>query len=177
MGKTQQPSQSQPSFLEIGTISRPHGITGELKLQISPEYLGALEGVKRVYLNGSSQPTRLLSCRPHQNALLVTLEGVNTRNDAEALRGARVSIRMVELPRLPEGEYYSYQLVGLHVRDEAGQDLGELSEVLATGSNDVYVVKSETGKELLLPAIESVIRKIDLEAGVITVVVPEGLGA
>jgi 16S rRNA processing protein RimM len=170
MGKTQ-----DPTLLEIGTISRPHGIAGEVKVQTFPEYLGALEGVKRIYLNGSAQPTLIQSNRPHQNALLLKLEGVNTRNDAEALRGARVSIKVRELPKLGEGEYYSHELVGMHIVDEAGQDLGELTEVLATGSNDVYVVRTSAGKELLLPVIESVIRKIDLQARIINVVVPEGL--
>lgn len=170
MGKTQ-----DPTLLEIGTISRPHGIAGEVKVQTSPEYLGALDGVKRVYLNDSPQPTRIQSYRPHQNALLLKLEGVNTRNDAEALRGIRVSIRARELPKLDEGEYYSHELIGLHIVDEAGQDIGELTEVLATGSNDVYVVKTNAGKELLLPAIQSVIRKIDLQARIINVVIPQGL--
>jgi 16S rRNA processing protein RimM len=86
-----------------------------------------------------------------------------------------VSIKVRELPRLGEGEYYSHELIGLRVVEENGEDLGTISEVLATGSNDVYIVKTTEGIELLLPAIESVVRKIDLEARMMSVVVPAGL--
>jgi 16S rRNA processing protein RimM len=166
---------AQPTFLEIGIVTRPHGIAGEIKVQLTPEYLEALEGVKRVYLNDSPDPMRIQNYRAHQNSALLKLEGVDTRNDAETLRGAHVSIKVRELPRLGEGEYYSHELVGLRVEEANGQTLGTLSEVLATGSNDVYVVKSAEGKELLLPAIDSVVRKIDLAARVMSVIVPEGL--
>jgi 16S rRNA processing protein RimM len=163
------------TFLEVGTITRPHGITGEVKVQTSPEYLQALLGVRRIYLNDSPQATLVESLRLHQNAALLKLAGVTTRSDAEALRGTRVAIKVRELPKLAPGEYYSHDLVGLRVVDETGRELGEVAEVLATGSNDVYVVKSAEGKELLLPAIESVIRKIDLEAQQMSVVIPAGL--
>ncbi|MCL5997727.1 MAG: ribosome maturation factor RimM [Chloroflexi bacterium] len=163
------------TFLDIGIVARPHGIDGELKVQLAPEYIEALGRVKRVYLDGSPDAKRIQSFRVHQNAALLKLEGVDTRNDAEALRGMRVSIKVKELPRLGEGEYYTHDLIGLRVIDELGQDLGKLTEVLSTGSNDVYVIKPAVGKELLLPAIESVVRKIDLEAQVVSVIVPQGL--
>ena len=165
----------QPAVIKIGVISRPHGITGEVKVHISPGYLGALDGVTLVYLNNSPTGTRVNGRRSHQNDILLRLEGVVTRNAAEELRGTSVWIKTPELPRLAEGGYYSHELVGLRVVDTAGQELGQLSEVLATGSNDVYIIKQPNLKELLLPAIESVIRKIDLESGVMTVVIPEGL--
>jgi 16S rRNA processing protein RimM len=170
MGKAQ-----PPTFLEIGIITRPHGIAGEIKVQTSPEYLQALEGVRSVYLDGSSQPTRIQSQRIHQNSILLRLEKVATRSDAEALRGVRVAIKFRELPKLKEGEYYSHELVGIQVIDGSGQTLGTVSEVLATGSNDVYVVKPLEGKELLLPAIDSVVHAIDLERRTMCVSVPDGL--
>jgi 16S rRNA processing protein RimM len=164
-----------PAFIEIGVITRPHGITGEVKVQTSPGYLGALEGIKRVYLNNSPTGTSINGQRIHQNAILLRLEGVDTRNAAEVLRGTSISIKVPELPRLAEGEYYAHELVGLKVQDVEGKELGQVSEVLATGSNDVYIIKTSEGRELLLPAIESVIRKIDFDASVMTVIVPEGL--
>jgi 16S rRNA processing protein RimM len=170
MGKAQ-----TPALLEIGIISRPHGITGEVKVQTSPEYLTALEGVRRVYLDESPEARRIESYRIHQGAILLKLQGVSTRNDAEDMRGVHVSIRTHELPRLAEGEYYSHELVGLRVVDETEQTVGEIREVLATGSNDVYIVALPDGKELLLPAIESVIRKVDLDTRVMYVVIPDGL--
>ena len=167
--------EKDPALLEIGHIARPHGILGEVKLQTAPEYFAALEGVRKIYLDDSSSAKRIKGRRVHQGALLLKLEGVNTRNDAETLRGMRVSIRVRELPELPDGEYYSHQLVGLHVFEVAGNEIGIVSEVLATGSNDVYIVKAAAGGELLLPAIESVIREIDLEHGRMNVIIPDGL--
>lgn len=167
-------AESLHKFLAIGKVSRPHGIAGEIKVQLAPEYDGVLEAVRRVYLNDAEHPYRVLAQRAHQGGVLLRLERVATRNAAEALRGARVLIRTSDLPDLPPGEYYTYQLIGLRVVRESGEALGELSEVLRTGSNDVYVVKTADG-ELLLPAIESVIRGIDLEAGTMTVIVPPGL--
>ncbi|HEY3340909.1 MAG TPA: ribosome maturation factor RimM [Anaerolineae bacterium] len=134
-----------------------------------------MEGVRRVYLDDSPEAQPIESYRLHQNAILLRLQGVSSRSDAEALRGVRVSIRTHELPKLGEGEYYSHDLVGLHVVDETEQTVGEIREVLATGSNDVYIITMPDGKELLLPAIESVIRKIDLVTRVMNVVIPDGL--
>jgi 16S rRNA processing protein RimM len=167
-------TQHTPQTFAIGKVTRAHGILGEVKVQLAPEYAGALDGIRRVYFNDEPQPRRVRGKRQHQGALLLKLDGVSTRNDAEALRGATLSIRLEDLPRLPEGEYYSHQLVGLRVQREGGEPIGTLSEVLATGSNNVYVVKTTTG-ELLLPALESVVRSVDLQEGVMIVVVPEGL--
>jgi 16S rRNA processing protein RimM len=167
-------SNSPTQLLVIGRVSRPHGIAGELKVQLGPEYAGALQSVRRVYLDGDAQPYRVLGYREHQGAALLKLDRVATRNDAEALRGARVAIHVSDLPELPAGSFYTHQLVGLRVLRHTGEPLGQLSEVLATGSNDVYVVKTPAG-ELLLPALESVIVAVDLVAGTMHVAVPDGL--
>ncbi len=148
---------------------------GEVKVQLQPEYAGALEGVRRVYLDDDATPYHIRGYREHQGAALLKLDRVADRNAAEVLRGARVSIASTDLPNLPEGAYYAHQLVGMRViLAESGELIGTLAEVLATGSNDVYVVKKADG-ELLLPVIESVVRAVDLAAGTISVVVPEGL--
>jgi 16S rRNA processing protein RimM len=164
-------------LLEIGMVTRPHGILGEVRVLVPPEYAAPLTRVKRVYLSrgdGAPEPRALRGGRVHQNVLLLKLEGVETRNDAEALRGARVSVDVGELPEPQSGAYYQHQLLGLKVITADGVELGALDEVLTTGANDVYVVKTG-GRELLLPAIESVIREIDLDAGLMRVIVPAGL--
>ncbi len=132
------------------------------------------DALPRVYLNNSDKPLRVLSMRPHQGALLLRLEGVVTRNDSEAIRGAVLSIDTGDLPKLDGDEYYAHDLIGFSVVRENGDVLGELVEVLATGSNDVYVVARQSG-ELLLPVIDSCIKAIDRTARVISVVVPDGL--
>jgi 16S rRNA processing protein RimM len=155
-------------------VTRPHGIVGEVKVELAPEYAGALDSVRHVYLGDSDQARRVLASREHQGAVLLKLDGVSDRNDAEALRGARISIRQSDLPRLSGDEYYSHDLIGLSVLRDSGEALGRLTEVLATGSNDVYVVKTADG-EVLLPALESVVRAVDLAARTMVVTVPEGL--
>lgn len=167
-------AKSQRKFLVVGRVSRPHGIAGEIKVQLSSGYEGVLDVIERIYLNDAGHPYRILSHRAHQGGVLLRLERITTRDAAEALRGARVLIDTGDLPALPSGEYYAHQLIGLRVASASGEVLGTLSEVLRTGSNDVYVVKA-ADRELLLPAIESVIRAIDLDAGTMTVTVPEGL--
>jgi 16S rRNA processing protein RimM len=166
------------SLFSLGKITRPHGIAGEVKVQTPPEFLTALEGIKQVYLrfpNAQPVPYKIRSYRLHQDAVLLKFFKVVTRNHSEALRGAEVLIASDDLPRLSEGQYYAHQLIGMAVQREGGEVLGTLSEVLATGSNDVYVVKKPDDTELLLPVLESVVRKIDLQKRVITVLVPEGL--
>ena len=173
------PAVSPVPLHYIGVITRPHGLLGEVKVKVPPEYLHALEDIKRVYLrlptDHSPAPYKIRGHRLHQEAILLKFVKVVTRNDSEALRGAEVLIDLADLPALPSGEYYSYQLLGLAVVAEDGAALGQIDEVLATGSNDVYVVRKPAGGELLLPAITSVIRNINLEAKTMTVVIPPGL--
>jgi 16S rRNA processing protein RimM len=177
-----------PALIEVGRVTRAHGIRGEIKVDGLPDLLDALEEVTRVFVQpGGADPravTRigdlagfsaaLRQCRMHQGAALLVIEGVLTRNDAEALRGARIHVYGEDLPDLDEGEYYAHDLIGLKVVDMEGNPIGELVDVLATGANDVYVVQSPAG-ERLLPAIESVVKAIDMEKGVLQVVIPEGL--
>jgi len=94
---------------------------------------------------------------------LLQIEGISTRNDAEALRGTVVRIDRSQAAPLDEDEYYHFEILGLRVVDEEGHDLGTVVEILETGANDVYVVQRPDGSELLLPAIRSVILEVDLE--------------
>ncbi len=177
-----------PLLIEIGRVTRGHGIRGEIKIEGAPDFLEALATVKRIFVSPAGEDARsaeridsilgfaapVVKCRLHQSAALVLIRGVATRNDSEALRGARIFAFEADLPELSDDEYYAHDLIGLQVVDEAGGAIGELVDVLATGANDVYVIQGPAG-ERLLPAIESVIKAIDLEAGLIRVAVPEGL--
>ena len=89
------------------------------------------------------------------------------------MRNAVIYVQTDSLPTLPEGEYYFHQLIGLHVIDENAQPVGILSEIMETGANDVYVLISPDGEEILIPAIDEVIKKVDLERGEIIINLPE----
>jgi 16S rRNA processing protein RimM len=92
--------------------------------------------------------------------LLITVEGYHDRDTAEALRGELVSIKLEDAAPLGPGEYYHHQIIGLSVITDEGEQLGTVAEIITTGANDVYVVRGQAG-EVLLPAIQSVIRKIE----------------
>jgi 16S rRNA processing protein RimM len=105
--------------------------------------------------------------------MLITMDGIRTREEAAELTNLEVFVRTDELPALAEGQYYHHQLIGLKAVLEDGREIGTVSEIMETGANDVYVVTDAAGKETLLPAIDPVILKIDLTAKQIVVKPPE----
>jgi len=117
----------------------------------------------------------LTSVRPHQSGMLVKFSGIDTPEAAGRFRNQWVYVKATEAPPLPEGQLYQHELFGMQVEDEQGNPLGELVEILETGANDVYVVKDVNGRELLLPAIPSVILDVDPERRLMRVHLLEGL--
>jgi 16S rRNA processing protein RimM len=116
----------------------------------------------------------VLESRPHGRNWWVRFKGMTDREEAQILAGTLLSVEASRLPALPEGTYYSYQLMGLRVVDGSGDELGSLEEILETGARDVYVVRGKRG-EILLPSIPEVIREVDLESGTMTVELIPGL--
>ncbi|MEO7838823.1 MAG: ribosome maturation factor RimM, partial [Anaerolineales bacterium] len=115
------------------------------------------------------------SVRPHQSGLLVKFKGIETPENAGLFRNQWVYIQAKDASPLPEGQLYRHELIGFRVVDETDNVLGELTEILETGANDVYVVKDQAGKELLLPAIPSVILDLDAERRLMRVHLLDGL--
>ena len=108
---------------------------------------------------------RIQSVRWHNKVMLVKILGYDSPEDAAKFRNTTLFVRVDELPELPEGQYYHHQLLGMRVLLENGEVAGVLEEILTTGANDVYTIRKADGSELLLPAIEDVIIKVDLERG------------
>ncbi len=161
-----------PGFVAVGFVRGPHGLRGELKVDPLTDH--PLRFQRGASLRAGDRMYTVRSSRMHQKTLLLQIEGIDTRGQAEALRDLLLEVPETELPALAEGEYYRYQLLGMHVVDAEGQSLGRIEEVLDTGANDVYAVRNSDG-ELLLPAIDTVIREVDLAAGRMVVEVPSGL--
>ena len=172
---TGSPSLGEPVFLAAGRLRRSHGIEGEMLMDVLTDYPERLTPGRTVYIGDSHEPAQIASTRGHNRELIIRLEGVENPEATSKYRNALLFVKATELPKLPEGEYYYHQLLGMTVLDEAGQVLGKLADILETGANDVYVVKSEDGKELLLPAIEDVILSVDLEQRQMRVRPPEWL--
>lgn len=175
--------QAEPRFLVIGRVVGAHGLRGELRVEIHTDFPEHFEVLETVYLGddsttglGRGEPRHfhLERCRFHKGRAIVKLAGCETRSDAERLRGQWVQIPIEHARPLDEDEYYEYQIVGLEVWTDEGERLGRITEVLYTGSNDVYVVTGPEG-EILIPALEDVVLQVDLEAGRIVVSLMEGL--
>ena len=162
----------RPEFIPVGRIVNAHGIRGEVKLNPEGFDPGFLTEFDTLYIAG--EPVRVLSSRVHKSVVLLTLPGVTDMDAALALKGKVVSIRR-EDARLPEGEYFDEELVGLTVLDDAsGEELGRVDRVLTYPAHKIYQVKG--AREYLIPAVPGVfIASVDPDAGVMRVHLMKGL--
>jgi 16S rRNA processing protein RimM len=169
------PTTGGPVYLVVGKVRRPHGVHGEVVVEIYTNFPERICLNKEIYLGEMQLKMVVTSMRPHNEGLLLSFDGINNPEEAGRYRNQIISIIASEGFELPKGEYYFHQLLDLNVEDEAGQFIGNLTEILETGANDVYVVLDLTGHELLLPAIPDVIQKVDLDKGTIIVRMLPGL--
>jgi 16S rRNA processing protein RimM len=132
-------------------------------MDIRTDFPERLHKGRTIYVGEEHSPVQLTGVRTADTALLIRLEGIADRDQAALLCGKEVSIQASSLPSLPDGEYYHHQLIGIQVVDEQGGELGTLEQIIETGANDVYVVKSAEGQEQLFPAIADVILNVDVE--------------
>lgn len=151
--------------LAVGRVLRPHGVRGDLVVEATSELFRSLAPSSHVYVGDSEQASVILQLRPHRNWHLLRLEGCTDRTEAERFRNLDLNIALTDAEALPEGTYFHWQIIGLSVIDEDGEQLGEVEEIIETGANDVYVVRDRAGREILLPAIEEVVLEVDHEGG------------
>jgi 16S rRNA processing protein RimM len=157
----------------VGRILRAWGIRGDMKIAPFTDRPEDFQRYSHVFVGPQQQRCAVKSFRPFQGNWLLHLEGIDTREAAERLHGQALFIELAQRPR-QEGEFYAREVIGLKVRTVEGEVLGEVTEILVTGANDVYVVKGARG-EILLPARVEVIKGIDVEAGIMTVELLPGL--
>ncbi len=164
----------EPVFLAIGQLGKPHGIQGEINMNILTDFPERILAGTLLFIGAEHHPIKVRRVRPAGKKLLLTLDGFQSRERAEELRNLLVCVLQAELPPLLEGEYYHHEILGLRVQAEDGQDLGVLEEILPTGANDVYLIRLPDGRELLLPVIEGILLNVDLENKVMRVRVLPG---
>lgn len=164
----------EPIYLSVGFLRRPHGLKGEIIMDLHTDFPERMKTGRELFLGDKHKKMTLAAVRPHQKGLLVKFKGIDTPEDAGLYRNQWVYTKSADVP-LPEGQYYKHELLGLKVVDENDSPLGELVEILETGANDVYVVRDDSGKDLLLPNIPSVILDLDVGARLMRVHLLEGL--
>lgn len=155
----------EPVFLVVGKFRRSHGVVGEMLMEPITDFPERLQAGVTVYVGQKHQSHQIQSCRQSGSFLLIRLVGYDTPEEAGELRNQLVYVRADDRPPLPEGEYYHHQIIGLRVITEEGRFLGVIREILNNPANDVYIVQPETGREILLPALKSVILSVDLAKG------------
>jgi len=174
MAKTTDPKlpPAEGPFVAIGRALAPSGLAGDIRIEPLTDVVDLFSKGRSLWLRRERFEVERTQRRKGQ--LHVKLSGVDSREAAEALSGEAVEVPKSLLEPLPEGRYYRFQIVGMQVYDAGRGHLGEIRQVLTTGSNDVYVVEGERG-EVLLPAIDDVIKEVDVAGGRMTVDLMEGM--
>lgn len=154
-----------PEYLAVGLLRRPHGVRGDLLFQVYSDFPERIRPGVILYLGEERQPLKITRRKPHNDGMVLGFEGLHTPEEAARFTGKVAFVPAQDRPPLPEGEYYHHQILGLQVEDETGQPLGQVTEILETGANDVYVVRNAEGREVLLPALKQVLLEINLPQG------------
>lgn len=180
LGSGERGRASEPRFLAIGHVVGVHGIRGELKVELLTQDPHRFSQLERVFVGLEGQepvPWALEAYRLHKGRALLKLAQCNDRSTAETLRGYLIQVPFSEAIPLEENEYYEHQIVDLDVWTVGGEHLGQVVEIIYTGANEVYVVRSvdPQRREILIPAIEGVVLTVDLEASRLVVELPPGL--
>ena len=158
----------------VGRIVGTHGIRGGLRVTLLSDFPLAFRRHKQLLVGDELRPFEVISARVQGESAIVLLEGITTVEAAVALRGKELQVPAGEAAKPRRGEHFWHEIVGLRVETVDGRQLGTIAEILRTGANDVYVVKSPSG-ELLIPAIEDVVRRIEIKRGRVLVKLLPGL--
>lgn len=153
-------------YLEIGQIVNTFGIKGMVKVKpFTDDTKKRFDNLKKVYIQNKNERKEyeIEEVKYHKEMVLIKFKGIENPEDANLLRNCYLVVDRDEEEPLEEGTYYIVDMIGLEVYTDEGEKLGILDDVFNSGSSDIYVVKNELGKQILLPAIEDVIKNIDME--------------
>ena len=161
-------------YLEVGKIVGTHGIRGEMHVECwanSPDFLRQF---KTLYLDGGKTALSV-TCRPHKNIALLTVKGIGSIEEADTLRGKVLYIDRDNV-RLDEGEHFVQDIIGLAVTDiDSGEVYGTVTDVLKTGSNDVYEMEDADRKRFYIPVIPDIVQELDFDKGAVYIRPMKGL--
>lgn len=164
-------------YFEIGQIVNTSGLKGEIKIKPFTDDITKFNDFKTIYVSVKKElkEFEVEHVRFSKNMVFLKLKGIDTIEEAENYRNLYIKRKRDKDEKLEEDTYYIVDLLGCKVYTDEKKELGEVVDVFSTGSNDVYVVKDELGKQVLLPAIKDVIKNVDIKNKLITVHLLEGL--
>ncbi len=167
-------SLPEPSdAVAVGWILGPHGTAGQVRVRIHSDDPQRFDPGQTLYCNDEPLVVTAAST-PTRNRVILRLEGIDTHEAARLLGGLWLTVPLEDVADLPDGEYFHFQLLGLRVVTVEGEELGDITEIIETGSNDVYVVDGPGG-QVLIPAIASVVQEVRLDRGTMLVRLIDGL--
>ena len=160
--------------LEIGQIVNTFGIKGEVKVVPFTDDINRFDDLEKVYVKTKKESKlyKVENARYHKNMVLLKFEGINNPEDAESLKNSFLEVDREDAIPLEEGTYFIADLIGLEVYTDDGKLLGKVEDIYNTGSKDIYVVKDELGKQVLLPGIDEVIKEVKLDDRIIVHLIP-----
>lgn len=164
-------------YFEVGQIVNTFGVKGMLKVKPFTDDANRFEELKKVYIckKEKLEEVEIEEVKYHKDMVLLKVKGIDDMNEAEKVKGLYLKIDRKNAKKLPKDTYFIADLLGLQVYSDKEELLGKVEDIFRTGANDVYVVKDEKGKQLLLPGIPEVIKEIDLEKEKIIVHLLKGL--
>ncbi len=164
-------------YFEVGQIVNTFGIKGFVKVKPFTDDIERFEELKKVYIcrKKELEEVEIEEVKYHKDMVLLKIKGIENLNEAEKVKGLYLKIDRKDAKKLPKDTYFIADLIGLEVYSDEGKLLGKVDDIYSTGANDIYVVKDELGKQLLLPGISDVIKEIDLEKEKIIVHLLKGL--
>lgn len=166
-------------YLNVGKIVNTQGLKGEVRVISQTDFPEQRykKGAVLTLFQEKKAPVELIisSHRKHKNFDIVSFEGHPSINDVEKYRDGILKVTKDNLVELAENEFYYHEIIGLTVIDEEGKEIGKIKEILSPGANDVWVIQRTKKKDALIPYIESVVKHVDVEKGIVDVEIPEGL--
>lgn len=164
-------------YLIVGQLINTHGLKGELKASALTDDPQRFRKLKWVYIdkNGSLEKYNISDVKFFKQFVIIKFQDVDSIEEAEKLKGFYIKVDRANATKLPKNSFFISDIIGLKVYDENNVLLGELKDVIQTGSNDVYVVRDSESKEILIPALKSVVKEVSIEEGKISVILPKGL--
>lgn len=165
-------------FVVVGRVRRAWGVKGQLSVDWYDGSCPVKIGCDNIFLESKGAGTLsgfvISGDRPHGDHSVITLEGLSAPEEALEFRGSEIWVEKDKLPGLKNNEFYTYQLIEMRVETADGEYLGEIAEIISTGSNDVYVVRNGE-REIMIPAVDDVVKKVDVAAKIMVVELIEGL--